>query len=96
MFDSEGALFQRLDTTLKTCKMEYAEHVFCLYMKTTRRVNFAFDTGLMVCLRDDREDAELQVSFEGSLRLQLAVEGVQSLIVSGEQDTKQAFHRRFA
>ena len=76
--------------------MEHAEHMFCLYMKTTRRVNFAFDTGLMVCLRDDREDGELQVSFEGSLRLQLAVEGVQSLIVSGQQDTKQAFQRRFA
>ena len=95
VFDSEGALFPRLDTTLKTCKMEFAEHVFHLYMKPTRRVNFAFDTGLMVCLRDDREDGELQVSFEGSLRLQLAVEGVQSLIVSGQQDTKQAFHRRF-
>ena len=76
--------------------MEYAEHMFRLYMTTTRRVNFAFDTGLMVCLRDDREDGELQVSFEGSLRLQLAVEGVQSLIVSGQQDTKQAFQRRFA
>ena len=96
MFDSERALFQRLDTTFKTCKMEYAEHMFRLYMTTTRRVNFAFDTGLMVCLRDDREDGELQVSFEGSLKLQLAVEGVQSLIVSGQQDTKQAFHRRFA
>ena len=24
MFDSEGTLFQRLDTTLKTCKMEFA------------------------------------------------------------------------
>ena len=95
VFDSQGALFQRLDTTLKTCKMEFAEHVFRLCMKPTRRVNFAFDTGLMVCLGDDREDGELQVSFEESLRLQLAVEGVQSLIVSGEQDTKQAFHRRF-
>ena len=27
----------------------------------------------MVCLRDDREDDKLQVSLEGSLRLQLAV-----------------------
>ena len=35
----------------------------------------------MVCLRDDREDGELQVSFEGSLRLQLAVKGVQSLLL---------------
>ena len=65
-------------------------------MKPTGQVNFAFDTGLLVCLRDDREDGELQVSFEGSLRLQLAVEGVQSLFVSGQPDTKQAFHRRFA
>ena len=24
VFDSEGALFQRLGTTLKTCKMEFA------------------------------------------------------------------------
>ena len=64
-------------------------------MKATGLVDFVFDTGLMVCLRGDREDGELQVSFEGSLRLQLAVEGVQSLIVSGQQDTKQAFHRRF-
>ena len=48
-------------------------------MKSTRRINFAFDTRLMVCLRDNRDDGELQVSFEGSLRLQLAAEGVQSL-----------------
>ena len=50
-------------------------------MKPIGRVDFAFDTGLMVCLRDDREDGELQVSFEGSLRLQLAVKGVQSLLL---------------
>ena len=96
MFGSERVLFQRLDRTLKTCRVEFAEHVFPLHMKPTWQVNFAFDTGLMVCLRDDREDGELQVSFEGSLRLQLAVEGVQSLFVSGQPDTKQAFHRRFA
>ena len=54
-------------------------------MKPTGRVDFAFDTGLMVCLRDDREDGELQVSFEGSLRLQLAVEGVQSLLFLASQ-----------
>ena len=65
-------------------------------MKATGLVDFVFDTGLMVCLRGYREDGELQVSFEGSLRLQLAVEGVQSLFVSGQPDTKQAFHRRFA
>ena len=54
--------------------------MFPLLMKPTGRVNFAFDTGLMVCLRDDREDGELQVCFEVSLRLQLAVERVQSLL----------------
>ena len=96
VFGSERVLYQRLGTTLKTCRVEFAEHVFPLHMKPTGQVNFAFDTGLLVCLRDDREDGELQVSFEGSLRLQLAVEGVQSLFVSGQPDTKQAFHRRFA
>ena len=55
--------------------------MFPLVMKSTGRVDFAFDTGIMVCLRDDREDGELQLSFEGSLRLQLAVEGVQSLLL---------------
>ena len=54
-------------------------------MKPTGQVDFAFDTGLMVCLRDDREDGELQVSFEGSLRWQLAVEGVQSLLFLASQ-----------
>ena len=39
----------------------------------------------MVCLRDDREDGELQVSLKGSLRLQLAVEGVQSLLFLASQ-----------
>ena len=34
----------------------------------------------MICFREDREDGELQVSFEGSLRLQLAVEGFKSLL----------------
>ena len=51
-------------------------------MKPTRRVDFAFDTGLMVCLRDDREDDELLVSFAWSLSLQLAA-GVQSLLFPG-------------
>ena len=54
--------------------------MFPLLMKPTGQVNFAFDTGLMVCLRDDREDGELQVCFEVSLRLQLAAERVQSLL----------------
>ena len=57
-------------------------------MKSTGPVEFAFDTGLMVCLRDDREDGELQVSFEGSLRLQLAAEGVQSFLFLASQIQK--------
>ena len=39
----------------------------------------------MICLRDNREDSELQVSFEGSLRLQLAVEGFKSLLLLASQ-----------
>ena len=34
----------------------------------------------MVCLKNDIEDGELQVSFEESLRLQLTAEGVHSLL----------------
>ena len=60
-------------------------------MKPTGRVDFAFDTGLMVCLRDDREDGELQVSFERSLRLQLGVEGVQSLLFLASQIQNKHF-----
>ena len=56
--------------------------MFPLLMKPTGRVDFAFDTGLMVCLRDDREDDELLVSFAWSLSLQLAA-GVQSLLFPG-------------
>ena len=59
--------------------------MFPLLTKPTGQVDFAFGTGLMVCLRDDREDGELQVSFEGSLKLQLAVEGVQYLLVLASQ-----------
>ena len=43
----------------------------------------------MVCLRDDREDSELQVSFEGSLSLQLGAEGVQSLLLLASQIQKE-------
>ena len=39
----------------------------------------------MVSLRDDREDGQLQVPFEGSLRLQLAVEGFKSLLLLASQ-----------
>ena len=38
-------------------------------MKPTGRIDFAFDTGLVMCLRDDIEDGELQVAFEESLSL---------------------------
>ena len=58
--------------------------MFPLLTKPTEQVDFAFGTGFMVCLRDDREDDELQVSFEGSLKLQLAV-GVQYLLVLASQ-----------
>ena len=36
-------------------------------MKRTGWIYFAFDTGLVVCLKDDIEDGELQVSFEEPL-----------------------------
>ena len=51
-------------------------------MKPTGWIDFAFDTGLVVCLGDEREDGKLHVSFEGPLSLQLAVEGVQSLFLA--------------
>ena len=54
-------------------------------MKPTGQVNFAFDAGLMFCLRDDREDGGLHVSFERSLNLQKAVEGAQSLLFLASQ-----------
>ena len=88
VFDSERTLFQRLGTTLKTCKMEFAYHVFPLLMKSTWRIDFPFDTALMVCLRDEREDGELQVSFEESLRLWLAAEGAQYLLFLASQTQK--------
>ena len=49
-------------------------------MRPVGRINFAFDTGLVVYLRDDTEDGELQISFKESLSLQLAAEGVHSLL----------------
>ena len=42
----------------------------------------------MVYLRDDTEDEELQVSFEESSSLQLAIEGVQSLSFLASQIQK--------
>ena len=58
-------------------------------MKPTGRIDFVFDTDLLVCLGDDREDGELQVSFEGSLSLQLVAEGVQSLLFLASQIQKE-------
>ena len=83
VFDYEGTLFQRLDTTRPT--RWNLHNVFPLLMRTTGLVDFAFDTGLMICLRDDREEGELQFSFKGSLMLQLAVEGLQSLLFLASQ-----------
>ena len=57
-------------------------------MKLAGQIDFAFDTGLMVCIRNDRED-ELQVSFEGSMSLQLAAEEVQFLQLLASQIQKE-------
>ena len=70
--------------------MEFAQHVFPLLMKPTGQVEFAADTGLMACLRDDREDGQLQLTVEGSLKLQLAV-GVQSLLFLASQILNKHF-----
>ena len=43
----------------------------------------------MVSLRDGREDSKLQFSFEGSLSLMLAAEGVQSLLFLSSQIQKE-------
>ena len=69
VLDSEGTLFQRVGITLKICKMELASHVLPLLMKPTCQIDFACDTGLVVCFRDDIEDGELRVSFEESFCL---------------------------
>ena len=58
-------------------------------MKPTGQIDFAFDTGLVVCLRDDVEDGELQVSFEESLSLQLAAGWVHSLLLLASQIEKE-------
>ena len=60
-----------------------------LLMKPSGPIDSAFDTGLVVCLRDDK-DGESQVSFEGSLSLQLAEEGVHAIF--SQPDTKRAFY----
>ena len=53
-------------------------------MNSTGRIDFAFVTALVGCLRDDIEDAELQVPSKHSLSLKLEAEGVQSLLYYGE------------
>ena len=57
-------------------------------MKPTGRIDFEFDTDLLVCLGDDRDDGELQVSFEGPLSLQLAA-GFQCLLFLTSQIQKE-------
>ena len=57
-------------------------------MKPTSRIDFSFKTVLVVWLTDDIEHGELQVSFEESLRLQLVVVTVHSLIFLANQIQK--------
>ena len=57
-------------------------------MKPTSRIDFSFKTVLVVWLTDDIELGELQVSFEESLRLQLVVVTVHSLIFLANQIQK--------
>ena len=54
--------------------------MFPLLMKCTGWIDLAFDTGLVVCLRDEREE----VSSEVSLSLQVAAEGVQFLFLASQ------------
>ena len=58
-------------------------------MKPTGGIDFAPDTSLVVCLRDDIEDGELQVFFEESLSLELAAGGVHSLLFVASQIQKE-------
>ena len=60
-------------------------------MKPTSRVDFPLGTGLVVCLRDDIEDVDLQVYFEGSLSSQLSAKGFQSLLFLASQIQKDHF-----
>ena len=60
-------------------------------MKPTGRIAFVFDTGLVICLRDDIEDGELKVSFEESLSLQLVAKRIHSLLLLATQTQKEHF-----
>ena len=57
-------------------------------MKLTGRIDFSFKTVLVVCLTDDIEHGELQLSFEESLSLQLVAVTVHSLIFLANQIPK--------
>ena len=52
-------------------------------MNSTGRIDFAFVTGLVGCLRDDIEDVELQVPSKDSLSLKLEA-AVHSLFYYGD------------
>ena len=65
-------------------------------MKPIGRIDFAFDTGLMVCLRDDIKVGELQVSFEEVIELTVGSRRSPIFIVSDWPDTKRGFHGTFA
>ena len=58
-------------------------------MKPTSWIDFLFDAGLVVYLRDDIENGELQVSFEESLSLQLGAAGGHSLLFLASQIQKE-------
>lgn len=65
MFDSNEKTL--LGITLKIRKMELAWQVIPLLVKPTEWIEFALETGLVVCFRDDIED--IAGFFEESLSL---------------------------
>ena len=79
--DSRGTLLPRVSITLQD-RIDVT--VVTLLMNSTGRIDFAFATGLVGCLRDGIEDVELQVPSKDSLSLKLEAEGVQSLLYYGE------------
>ena len=69
MFDSNEKTL--LGITLKIRKMELAWQVIPLLVKTTEWIEFALETGLVVCFRDHIEDGEMQVPFEQSFTVKV-------------------------
>ena len=69
--------------------MEFAWYMLLLLMKLLGRTDFAFVTGLVACWKDYIEDGEWQGFFEGSLSLQLAAQGIQSLLFLACQIQKE-------